>query len=108
MISRQVALPAESRAGVITHGFWKPGTTAMFYIIIVNLDVVSYLCMTHKKALAKTKKSNNYLYLQDCLDCRCYFTPMVYSGGGNSQSGGTIHTENISHTNQLQVEVGII
>ena len=35
---RQVVVPAELRADISDHGFWKRGTTAMFDIIIVNLD----------------------------------------------------------------------
>ena len=42
----QVVLPAESRADVSAHGFWKRGTTVMFNIRIVNLDAGSYLRMT--------------------------------------------------------------
>ena len=52
----QVQVPAESRADVSAHGFWKRGTTAMFDIRIVNLDVGSYLRMTPEKALAKVEK----------------------------------------------------
>ena len=35
--------------------------------------------MTPEKAHAKVEKENNYLYLQDCLECRRTFTPMFYS-----------------------------
>ena len=42
----QVVVPAELRADVSAHGFWKWGTTVMFDIIIVNLDAGSYLRMT--------------------------------------------------------------
>ena len=52
----QVVVPAESRADINAHGFWKRGTTAMFDIRIVNLDAGSYLCMTPDKALAKAEK----------------------------------------------------
>ena len=51
----------------------------MFNIIMFNLDVGSYLCMTPEKALAKAEKKNKDLYLQDCLEHRRTFTPMGYS-----------------------------
>ena len=78
----QVLVTVESRADVITHGFWKWGTTAMFDIRIVNLDPVSCLRMTPEKALAKTEKEKKDLYLQACLERRQTFTPMVYSVDG--------------------------
>ena len=78
----QVVVPAESRAGVSAHGFWKRGTTTMFDIIIVNLDASSYLCMTPEKALAKLEKEKKDLYLQACLERRRTFIPMVYSADG--------------------------
>ena len=49
-------MPAESRAYVSAHGFWKRGATAMFDIRIVNLDAGSYLRMTPENALAKAEK----------------------------------------------------
>ena len=51
----------------------------MFDIIIVNLDVGSYLRMTPKKALAEAEKDKKDLYLQLCLEHRRPFTTMVYS-----------------------------
>ena len=51
----------------------------MFDIQIVNLYAGSYLRMTPEKALAKSKKENKDLYLQDCLERRRTFNPMVYS-----------------------------
>ena len=42
----QVQVPAESRADVSSHVFWKQGTTVILDIIIVNLDAGSYLHMT--------------------------------------------------------------
>ena len=74
----QVVVPAESRADVSAHGFWKRGTTAMFDIRIVNLDAGSYLRMTPENALAKSEKEKNDLYLQACLEYRRTFTPIVY------------------------------
>ena len=60
----QVVVPAELRADVRAHSFWKRGTTAMFDIRIFNLDAGSYLRMTPEKALAKVEKEKNDLYLQ--------------------------------------------
>ena len=74
----QVSVPAESRVDVSSHGLWKWGTTAMFDIRIVDLDTVSYLCMTPKKALAKANKDKKDLYLQACLEHRRSSTPKVY------------------------------
>ena len=75
---KQVEVPAESRADVSAHGFWKRGTIAMFDIRIVNLDAGSCLRMTPEKALAKAEKEKKELYLQACLERRRGFTPMVY------------------------------
>ena len=37
-------VPDESKIDVSVYGFWKCGTTALFDMIIVNLDAGSYLC----------------------------------------------------------------
>ena len=75
----QVEVPAESRADVSAHGFWKRGTTAMFDILIFNLNTGSYLHMTTEKDIAKEEKENKYLYIQACLERRRTFTNMVYA-----------------------------
>ena len=54
----------------------------MFDIQIFNLDAGSYLCMTPEKVLVKAEKEKKEFYLQDCLDRRWTFTPMVYSVDG--------------------------
>ena len=59
----QVQVPAESRADVSDHGFWKWGNTAMFEIRISNLDAGSYLRTTPEKALAKAEKEKKDLNL---------------------------------------------
>ena len=84
LVSRpgQVEVPAESRAEVSAHGFWKRGTTAMFDIQTVNLDVGYYLRMTPEKDLAKAEKEKKDLYIQACLERRWTFNPMVYSTDG--------------------------
>ena len=78
----QVEVPADPWSYVSTHGFWKRGTTAMFDIRIVNLDVGSYLRMTPEKAPAKAEKEKKDLYPQACLEHRQTFNPMVYSVDG--------------------------
>ena len=77
--SGQIGVPAELRADVSAHSFWKRGTTAMFDIIIVNLDAGSYLSVTTEKSLAKAEKEKKDLYLQACLERRSTFTPMFSS-----------------------------
>ena len=47
----QVAVPAKSRVDVNAHGFWKRRSTAMFDIIISNLNAGSYLHMMPNKDL---------------------------------------------------------
>ena len=64
---------------VSAHGFWNWGSTAVFDIRIIKLDMGSYLCTTPEKALANTEKEYKDLYLQDCLERRRTYTPMVYS-----------------------------
>ena len=64
----QVAVPAEPRAEVSTHIFWKWGTTTMFDIINVNLDAGSYLHITLKKALEKADKDTKDLYLHAFME----------------------------------------
>ena len=49
----------------------------MFGIRITNLDTGSYLCITPENALAKGEKEKKDLYLQDFLERRKTFTPMV-------------------------------
>ena len=70
----QVLVPAKRRADISAHGFWKRGPTAMFDIRIFNLETGSYLRMMSEKALAKTEKEKNDLYLQGCLERRSTLT----------------------------------
>ena len=51
-------------------------------MVIVNLDVGSYLRMTPEKALATAEKDKKDLYLQACLERRRTFTHVVYSADG--------------------------
>ena len=51
-----VMVPTESRADVSARGIWKRRTTAMFGILIMNINTGSYLCMTLKNDLANAEK----------------------------------------------------
>ena len=59
------------------------------------------------KSLAKAEKENKDLYLQDFLECRQTFTPMVYSADVMPGSEA-LSTKNIGRTTQLQTEAGIL
>ena len=69
----------KSRADVSAHALWKQGTTTRFDIHIVNLNAGSFLRMIPEKAIAKAENEKKDLYLQDFLERRRNFTPMVYS-----------------------------
>ena len=73
------AAPEETRADVRAHELLRRGNTALFGVCIVNLDAGSYLRMMPEKALAKDEKEKKDRYLQDLLDGRCHFTPLVFS-----------------------------
>ena len=96
----QVEVNAESRADVSTHGFWKRGTTVMFDIQIFNLDAGSYLRMTPKKKILQSQRRKG----RTCKEFYSYFLLC----GRNKWSTGLSHTEDVSHTTQLQDEVGIL
>ena len=60
--------PEKTRYDFRAHGFGKRGTIAPFDVIIVNIDVGSYLCMSHEKALSKAEKEKKEKYLQTCFN----------------------------------------
>ena len=91
----QAKVPDESRADISVQGFWKLGTTALFDMIIVNLDACSYLCQMSAKALETAEKEKKDKYLQPCLECWRSFTPMVYP------TDGITRTEDISAHRRL-------
>ena len=75
----QAKVTYESQADVSAYGFWKWGTSTIFYIRIVNLDASSYLRQTSVKALETAEKDKKDKYPQPCLDCRRTFISVVYS-----------------------------
>ena len=63
----QLEITSDSMEDVISHGLWKRGTTAMFGIIISNLNAESYLPMMLEEAIAEADKYKKDKYLQACL-----------------------------------------
>ena len=72
-------MPDESRVYVSVHGFWMWGTSDLFDMQIVNLDVGSCLGQTSTKALATAKSEKKDKYLHPCLERKCSFTTIIYS-----------------------------
>ena len=54
--------PEETRENVGVHGFWREGTTAVFDVLIVNLDAISNLCMIPDNDFANAEKEKKYKY----------------------------------------------
>ena len=78
----QATVLDESRVDVSIHGFLEWFTSAIFDMLIVNLDAVSYLRQTSAKSLAMGEKEKKDNYLQPFLESRRSFTPIVYSTDG--------------------------
>ena len=72
-------MPDEVRSDVSVHDFCKWGTSALFDMVIINLDVGYYLLQTSAKALATAEKEKRYKYPHPCMCSSSSFTPMVYS-----------------------------
>eukprot|EP00957_Ditylum_brightwellii_P062049 4708624-Ditylum_brightwellii.AAC.1 len=62
--------------------FWKRGTTSIFDVRITNLDTPSHQCTEPEKVLTKAEKEKKKKYLDDCLQRRRTFTPLVYLADG--------------------------
>ena len=72
-------MPDKSCAYISVHGFWKWGTSALFYMQIVNSHAGSYLSQTSAKSLTTVEEGQRGKYLHTCLEHKCSFTPMVHS-----------------------------
>ena len=73
------AAPEDKRASVRVHGLWLKSTNTLFDICIVNFDAGSYFRMTPEKDIVKADKDKKYRYIEDCLERRHHFTPLVFS-----------------------------
>ena len=72
----------DTRGDLGVHGFWAPGTTAIFDIRITDLDANYQRGKDAKKCLARHEKEKKNKYLAACLANRRHFTPLVYSVDG--------------------------
>ena len=50
----------------------------LFEIFIINLEAGFYFRMTPEKALAKADKYKKYRCLQECLEHRHHFSPLLF------------------------------
>ena len=69
--------PEEMRLDVGLHRLYKQDITALFYVIIINLDAGSNLCMEPEKELGQAGVENKLKYPYAYLKNRHYFTPLV-------------------------------
>jgi hypothetical protein len=72
----------EERGDASCHGFWERGRTTIFDMRITDTDTQSYRKEDFAKVLEQHKKEKKDKYLQNCLEMRKDFTPMVYSVDG--------------------------
>ena len=77
-------MPDESWADVSVNGFCKRGTTTLLDMQTFNSDAGYYLRKTSAKDLETTEKVKMDKCVHPNLECRCSFTPMVYSTDGNT------------------------
>jgi len=64
------------------HGFWERGHMTIFYMHITDTDARSNRKKEFAKVLEQHEKEKKDKYLQNCLEMRKDFTPMVYSVDG--------------------------
>ena len=64
------------------HGFCERGRTTIFDMRITDTDARSHRKKEFAKVLEQHKKEKKDKYLQNCLEMRKDFTPMVYSVDG--------------------------
>jgi hypothetical protein len=72
----------EERGDASCHGFWERGRTCIFNMRITDTDAKSYRKKEPTKVLEQHEKEKKDKYLQNCLEMRKDFTPMVYSVDG--------------------------
>jgi len=72
----------EERGDASCHGFWARGRTTIFDMRITDTDARSYRKKEFAKVLEQHEKEKKDKYLQNCLEMRKDFTPMIYSVDG--------------------------
>ena len=69
----------EARGDVLVHGLWETGSGCVLDICISDTDARSYADKTSKRVLEDHAKRKKSKYLQQWLDRRRSFAPLVYS-----------------------------
>jgi hypothetical protein len=72
----------EERGDASCHGFWERGQTTIFDMPITDTDAQIYRKKEFVKVLEQHEKEKKDKFLQNCLEMRKNFTPMVYSVDG--------------------------
>jgi len=72
----------EERDDASCHGFWERSRTCIFDMRTMDTDARSYWKKEPTKVLEQHEKEKKDKYLQNCLEMRNDFTPMVYSVDG--------------------------
>ena len=72
----------ELRGDIAVHGFWTPGTTAIFDIRVTDTDAPSNRSTAPERVLQRHEKEKKDKYNALCLARRRTFTPLVFSVDG--------------------------
>ena len=75
-------VPPNTRGDVAVTDFWARGTDTIFDIQVVDLDCPSYASKDPRKVLEGCEKTKKNKHLDNCLEGRRHFTPLVFSADG--------------------------
>ncbi len=94
----------EERGDASCHGFWERGQRTIFDMRITDRDAQSYQKKEFAKVLEQHEKEKKDKYLQNCLEMRKDFTPIVYSVDGIAGRDCSKCREEAGHPPGQQVE----
>ena len=70
------------KGNLLTRYLWQQGTDSVHDMRVVNTDFLSYFKKAPDKFLHKAEKGKKTMYLEDCLQKRWHFSPIVASVDG--------------------------